>query len=325
MVQFYVLFLISIIYTLIAVYIDLKERIIPDFLNYIVILSCFILAVVESLVFQFILIVILSFAFAYILYKFGVWGGGDVKFFVGLNGLMFFMTGFKWLGVFYLFFGSAVLSIPLLIVIHFKELIELRKRFNVLETFKMAVSSSISSAAVASVMLFLKINFNLSLIVFILLLIIFFLIRIPFYLSLALLVIGFYFYGFEVFVFLVAALVISFVSIVLIQSFSITSNEILRKKVEVKNLKEGMIPANNLFIENGEVKELSLNEVISKYLKGEVVKPLITTSAEGLTENEIKELKKMKVKSIYVKESIPFAPFLGAGFVLMVFLWIALK
>ena len=325
MLQFYALLLISIVYASIAVYIDLKERIIPDLLNYAIITGCFVLSVAESLAFEFILIAAASFVFAYILYKLGVWGGGDVKFFVGLNGLMFFLAGFGWPGILYLFFASAVLSIPLLMVIHFKELIDLRKRFNVLETFKMAVSSSISSAAVASILLFLKINLNISLIVFILLLVVFFIVKIPFYLSLILLAAGFYFYGTTTLFFLAIALVLSFISITLIQAFSITSNEILRKKVEVKELKEGMIPANNLFIENGAVKELSLSEVISKSLKGEAAKPLITTNAEGITKSEIKELKRMKVKHISIKESFPFAPFLGVGFVFMVFLWIVLK
>ncbi len=325
MLQFYVLLLISIVYASIAVYIDLKERVIPDLLNYAVVMGGFILSVVESSAFDFILIAVASFVFAYILYKLGVWGGGDVKFFVGLNGLMFFLTGFGWQGILYLFFASAVLSIPLLIVIHFKELIDLRKRFNVLETFKMAVGSSISSAAVASILLFLKINLNISLIAFILLLVVFFIIKIPFYLGLILLAAGFYFYGMTTLFFLAIALVLSFISIVLIQAFSITSNEILRKEVEVKDLKEGMIPANNLFIENGVVKELGLSEVISKSLKGEAANPLITTNAEGITKSEIKELKRMKVKHISIKESFPFAPFLGVGFVFMVFLWIALR
>jgi Flp pilus assembly protein protease CpaA len=322
---FYALALVSLVYVSIAVYIDLKDRIIPDALNYLIILGCLAFSIIQNVILGFILIAAASFAFAYILYKLGVWGGGDVKFFVGLNGLMFFLTGFNWLGIFYLFFISAVLSIPLLIVIHFRELIELRKRFDIIKNFKSAVSSSISSAGVTSLLLFLRVNFNISFVVFILLLLVFFLVRIPIYLSVLLLIMGFYFYGLTVIAFLALALVLSFISIVLIQAFSITSKEILRKEVELKDLKEGMIPANSLFIENGIVKEFSLNEMINQALKGTIAKPLITTSAEGLTKEQIKELKSMKVKHISVKESFPFAPFLGVGFVCMVFLWIALK
>ncbi len=325
MLEFYALILISIAYALTAVYIDLKERVIPDWLNYLAVLACFALSIMTSSAFEFTIIAAASFVFAYVLYKLGVWGGGDVKFFVGLNSLMFFLTGFNWLGIIYLFFASAILSIPLLIVVHFRELIELRKKFNIIETFKQAASSSISSAAIASLLLFLRVNFNISVIVFILLLAVFFVLKIPFYLSVILLLGGLYFYGIVALEFLALALGISFVAIVLIQAFSITSRDILRKKIKIEDLKEGMIPADNLFVEKGVVKEISFFEMLNLSMKGIKPKPLITTNAEGLEKNEIKELKRMKVKQISVKESFPFAPFLAVGFFFMVFLWIVVK
>lgn len=87
-------FLLSILGLSIASYTDLKERIIPDWVSYGMIISGLALSAYESYTTQTILplawsagMTILVFVLAYIFWRAGAWAGGDVKIFTGLAAL----------------------------------------------------------------------------------------------------------------------------------------------------------------------------------------------------------------------------------------------
>jgi hypothetical protein len=84
-----------------------------------------------------------------------------------------------------------------------------------------------------------------------------------------------------------------------IHAFGIAKEKILRKTIAVKNLEEGMIPAEDVVIGKTKIADSRL--------------------ARGLTWSEIKGLKKVR-KSIKIKLSIPFVPILTLGMILLLLL-----
>jgi preflagellin peptidase FlaK len=101
------------------------------------------------------------------------------------------------------------------------------------------------------------------------------------------------------------------------------SKTLMRKPVAIKELEEGMIPAQTLVLRGKKVEilpELEIKKLIKQFVanNGKAVKQegkgiVSSRSAGGLTENEIKELKALLSKkkigpTLLVKESAPFVP-----------------
>jgi preflagellin peptidase FlaK len=82
-------------------------------------------------------------------------------------------------------------------------------------------------------------------------------------------------------------------------AFRIARKDVLRDFIQAKALEEGMIPAEAVVVKG---KRLAGPEL-----------------ARGLTHGEIKALKAAEVEGVWVKKSIPFVPVLAAGFFALVF------
>jgi hypothetical protein len=84
-----------------------------------------------------------------------------------------------------------------------------------------------------------------------------------------------------------------------INSFKIARESVLRTTVKTKDLEEGMIPAEDVYI--GKVKVAD------------------SRMADGLTAEEMRKLKKAR-KAIRVRLSIPFVPIILLGMILLMLL-----
>lgn len=87
----FLLFLISLTALIYASWTDFKSRIVPDWLNYLLLLAGLILHLVLSILssdyiffLSSIAAVVIAFAFSFLLWRMGVWAGGDVKLFTAL-------------------------------------------------------------------------------------------------------------------------------------------------------------------------------------------------------------------------------------------------
>ena len=100
---------------------DLKEKRIPDWLNAFFFLLALVLAWLQGVFSQSLVLALVSFAFAVVLFKLGVWAGGDAKFFASLSAFFpllgktsplalgaWFVSSVALLALFYLAWGSGV-------------------------------------------------------------------------------------------------------------------------------------------------------------------------------------------------------------------------
>lgn len=92
---------------------DLKSRIIPDWLNY----GSLVVAVAAALLAgrldaSYAAFVAAAFAFSWLLYKLGVWAGGDVKFFTAISAWFGLLKSTSPLLIVGAFTVSAILALP---------------------------------------------------------------------------------------------------------------------------------------------------------------------------------------------------------------------
>lgn len=111
-------------------------------------------------------------------------------------------------------------------------------------------------------------------------------------------------------------------------ALKILRKEGLRSEVKITELEEGMIPAEDIYNEGGEVSrddrdslEKAWESIKTLNLKIEKKKSLINTGAAGVTIEDIKHLKKMvddgKLEDkILITRAMPFAPAILLGFLL---------
>jgi prepilin signal peptidase PulO-like enzyme (type II secretory pathway) len=92
---------------------------------------------------------------------------------------------------------------------------------------------------------------------------------------------------------------LSFVLFFGIHAFRIAQENILRKTVKAKDLEEGMIPAENVYIGGIKVAD--------------------TKMARGLLPNEIEKIKRAR-KEMKIKLSIPFVPVITLGLIILLVL-----
>ena len=104
---------------------------------------------------------------------------------------------------------------------------------------------------------------------------------------------------------------ISLMIFVSISFFSIERKHVLRGKKSVAKLEEGDILAKNLIkIKNKFVfKEFSILSIPKNVV--------ISSSASGLEKKDIAKLKKLKIKRVEIKKSIPFVPVFTLGLLLL--------
>lgn len=316
-------FAIALVGLIIASYSDLKTREIPPLLPYSLIVIGFFLHGIESIttqepnIFFFtILVGVFSFLFANSLYKFGVWAGGDVKLFTGLGFILPTFGHFDFAPFF-------ILAISLLAIFPFltayvgyffirnpKAIKESKKHFKT--NFLRAVLSPVYVLSAYTLCQFLGISWIFAILIIPLL----YKARIyGLLIAIFLFFGGFYPDPTNIILSTFYILIASFVFFMGLASFRTASTHILREKIKVKALKEGMISAQDVSVRRGKAvfKEPTLLELMRPG------KNLIIDSrkARGLTRSEIRKLKKLKVKELIIKKSMPFVPVFTLGLIIL--------
>jgi len=321
---------------------DLKKRIVPDWLNYGAIAVAFALAAWLGLLSpEFAAGVATAFVFAYLLYRIGAWAGGDAKFFTGATAFLLLAvpaagaTGFATF-----FFNSICLSLPLVVFLHLKGLWGLRKEltglvkpalFNGVKTGLLGAAGGIAFVKAIGVLTGVLSQWVAYAIVFLVALAI----PLPVWLAAVVFAAGAFFDWQSAATLFAVAFAVGFAGFYFFKAFSLVSTKLLRKNVAAKDLREGMISAETIFLKDGKPvvrQRPSLAEAIkavgkldARALQAFLARPAgrivaDSSKARGLTEGEIKELKAAGVTSLETKESLAFAPILAAGWVASV-LW----
>ena len=354
-------FSISFILLAVATYTDLRERIVSDKITYSMIALGLLLHLFLSFLtddFGFILFsgiaTIGTFLGAMLLWKLGVWAGGDVKLFtglaalnpvnygvlrdlIGLNGALFASIHLPvfpfWLfvfSVFAMFPYGAMISLNGIAKnkdLSEKVFAEIKKRFVHLAAFSILVAGL--SAVVAAMRLD-------ALFVLPMLLAIGFL-RKKISAGVATVVFAFALYTDYVSALQGALMVfLPLLFLFLLLKLYFASREILAENVKITALEEGMISGETIVEEKGKVKRLEkagIGTIIKHFRNNNVdaVRRLIWPSgrilassraAGGLTEEQIRELKKLvnekKLENkLAVKKSVPFVPAVLIAYILL--------
>jgi len=123
---------------------------------------------------------------------------------------------------------------------------------------------------------------------------------------------------------------------ILLMLFFLSRTKVLRRDVLVENLEEGEIPSKTIVARKGKIailEEFSIGKLIKHLMNNnlevfnQASKPeervvVSSTSAAGLTEEQLKELKELAkkgliAKKIEVKETAPFVPAILIGYLLL--------
>lgn len=342
--------LLIIFFVALALYFDLKSRTLPDELNFFFTFLAISLVILQYefdvyfLVSAYLPFFIFNMAFAYLLYKVGVWAGGDVKFFTALMAAMPLYSAYKPYAALSVFLTSAALLLPITFIYYVKEILLFKGELH--KIFVESIIGAGRNAVVSFSIIFLIgriYDLSSSYLLVIAIIILSFFIRIPFKIALPLFLVGFIFFRLNDFLALLlflffAALFLHFMR----AAFHLVSDKVLTKEVSVKHLREGEIPAQTYYVSDGRLRVWSPGDAWRNVLgilkaggrlkfsnalgmlkpKGRMVVDAL--KARGVLPEEIKELKRLGVKQILVKESLPFAPVVAAAFLVYKY-WDALS
>ncbi|MFH1106446.1 MAG: A24 family peptidase [Candidatus Micrarchaeota archaeon] len=324
-----------------ASFTDLKSREIPDWLNYGFLLVGAGLALYlngPGALLGLFAVVLAWFCFAYAVYRLGAWAGGDVKFFSAMAPYAFVFGG-DWLSFLPVFMASAVLLVPLLVLIHFRDVWRLKGEILgvAVKGLFPAFSGGISSYVFLSVVGFAGVVFSGNFWLMALLVVAFLLFRPPVLASAVLFALSVAFLRFDA-ALLLWLFALSFAFSLLPGLFKLFSAKVLRYDAKIADLGEGDVPAETILLKDGKIvrwNPLDLKAMVGLLKAGggkgsSGVFGLLamarrgfapggrvladSLSAGGLSAAEIKELKRAGVKWLRVKRVIPFAPVLAAGF-----------
>jgi len=342
-------FFISLFFLATATFTDLKQRIVPDKLNYAMLALGIILHVAQGFLEASILPVAfciagiaIAFGFAWLLWKAGVWAGGDVKLMIAIAALnpinpnilnAFGITSPSIqlpIFVISLFIFSVFAMLP---YGAFISAVKLQKNHEQKKAFlldaRKKIFSTIEYCFAIIGMGFILMYFNLPV-----------LLDIPLLFAFGLLRKRVLQVGIAVAVFAFALLqdmtaslqwlfllLFFFLGVWLLFKLYFLSKTLLRKKVNVSNLEEGMIVSETFIESNGTVSkapEIQIKNVInylkqnrlhelSDYLNPKGRRIVSSARAAGLSLEEIKELqalaKEKKIgENVSISESVPFVP-----------------
>ena len=345
-----------------ATYTDFKERIVANRLTFGLIAMGIALHFADALAnaqmlifYETIFAVIATFVFAYALYHFGVWAGGDVKLFTAiaaLNPINYAFLGGA-LGISAPLLGTIALPLfPLTLFVfsvlamlpyglalsingirknaELKKIIlpEIRERLLHIAEFAVAVG------ALNAIFIQLKWNPYLVLIVLIAMAFLPKIARIA--LDIVLVAAALFFDAYALAFDFIALFAVVSAIYLLLKLYVVGRDEAMRKKIKITALEEGMIVAENIVSRNGKiirVKPLGFGELWD-YFRGMNMRALsermrirgkIIASARnagGVSEKEIVELKKLvkqgKLKNeICIKMSVPFVPAVLIAFIVL--------
>ena len=355
----YVAIIVSIIGLLVATYTDLKERIVKNKLNFGLAGAGLLIYAIQSIytasifpIFYSFFGLCLGFFFGWILWKIGVFAGGDVKLFMALGALnpftpallkypllvnysfpIFPITLFVYSLFAFLPYGMAVLI--------YKISRRTQDRKKIFSDLKSKTLLSIGSAIIISTIHTITIYFTGApqfIPEAIAIIIIIFAVekagKFKKYLYTATIIIGIYanYYLYLQILIGVAIIVVVFYGILRLM---LSSRILLSSKIKVSDIEEGMIPAKSL-IKKGKkyvwIEGLSLKKMIDYALKGRTAEIISekneivsANKARGFTIQEAQELKMLSKKgliekSITIKDSMPFVPAMLISYIMCLLL-----
>lgn len=299
------------------------------------------------------IVTIATFIASYILWKLGVWAGGDVKAFTALAALnpinYVFLQNFFGLQnellaaialpifplTLFMFSIFAMLPYGAMLGLNgLKEKKELRQQ--TFSDFKQkAISSTKFSGAIVGISQILLLFGITQLLVLPIILVLGFIKgKIQTILLIALFLIGLYFGRVNAIIQFIVLLIFFVVIYAILKLFSLSRSEILKKEVKIQELEEGMIPAYGLYETNGEIAKfegLGMGKLIN-YIRNnslaliqQELKPkgkeiISNRRAAGISLEEIEQLKKLSKEkkipeSITVKLSAPLIPAVFIAFI----------
>ncbi len=296
-----------------ASYTDLKETIVPDWLNYLLIAFGILYhAYLSAITASFVPIGLslmgtaLAFAFAYLLWRIGAWAGGDVKLFTALGALT---PGTNLLLPFVILINSVAISFPFLVAYIFAKTVFQKRLHKVFRGMLLhGTEQGLLLGAFSAGFLYLLpdgLAWASALLVAVAFLL-------PPYLryGLALLI------GIPALASYSQALPIFAASAAIAlfwQAISYGREHALRQRIPLSRIREGMIAAETVYAKGGKAavfhpswrQKLSLFEpkhtIVSAY------------QAAGIGKGDIAKLKKYGVRSLWIKEGMPLVPLLFFG------------
>jgi Flp pilus assembly protein protease CpaA len=346
--------IISIIGLLAATITDLKERIVPNKLNFGLTVIGLIIFGIQSIVDVNVWPIMYSFFgmcfgffFGWILWKFGVFAGGDVKLFMALGALNPFTPALLKIDMFTnislpifpitLFLYALLAFLPYGLFVVFCKLLKNKKeRKKITKELKkkslLAIHSSFFISGILIITSFFTTNYFF-LLVTIFLTTIFWskLNEKKKYLTIITIILGIII-NFIQFIESFIIITIILVGVYGIIRLLFLMKPLLSKKVKIEKLEEGMIPSKTLVLRGKKViqkEPLKLKEILfllKNNKKIEHEKEIVSAiKARGVTLEEIKELKKLAKKgfipkTILVKDTIPFVPTILLGYLISLLL-----
>lgn len=360
--------LIAIVACLYASYSDLKWGIIPNKLTFPLIaigiilnsVYAFMVGEIWSIVMCLVITGII-FALGYIFWKIGAWAGGDVKLFTALAALLPFspvLVSYKILGVHFPVEGAypfpltliinSILSVFPFILMYVVYVILKTKRHLIDELLspikeykeKFVLTLVITSSVTITMFITKEIRFQIIIISLILVYLLSMIIsKLPNRVKavvVSLVVVASLFYNFNITIYSIILLYISITILGIIRKLLFSVNkEALQDEYSLEELKEGMIPAHNLYLRDDEVyvdDKTLVNKILEAIQTKDMSllttppgKNLIANLAAGLTPDDIELLKKLheegKISNKFrVKRGVPFAPSIFIGLLISLFI-----
>ncbi len=341
----------SIIGLLIATYTDLKERIVPNKLNFGLAGIGLIIFGTQSIITNSFMPIawslfgmVFGFCFGWVLWKLGVFAGGDVKLFMALGALnpftpMLFEIIPKEtiLPIFpiSLFINSLIGFMPYgITIIAYKLMKNKKERKKIFSEVKEktieALHTSLLIAGAYPIAMIFTENYLVRVGIIFGILIIWNLLRErKKFLTILFIIVGVWF-NHLLFLEVLGTMIFMLVIFFGIIKIMFSARRLLSEEKSIQELEEGMIPKNSLVWEGKRVveKKESFMRIVKKISEGKFGKEkeiISSKKARGLTEEEIKELKKLSKKglikkSIKIKDSMPFVPAILFGYAISLIL-----
>lgn len=360
---------IAIVACLYASYSDLKRGIIPNKVTFPLIAIGIILNGIYAFTIGNIWFIIICavvtgviFALGYLFWKMGAWAGGDVKLFTALAALVpfnpilisyqVFQVPFPVIGIYpfplTVIINSILSILPFLLIYVFYVVVKTKPHLidelisPVKTDYKKNIVLTLVITSAVTLAYFISQQFRIQLIIIILILIYLLSLvisKLPNYVKAVLVSVvtaAAIFYNPKITIISIVVLFISIIIIEIIKKLLTTvSKEALQDEYPLKKLKEGMIPAYNLYQRDDKVyvDDKSFTDKIKDSFKTRDLsiltappgKRLVGTLAAGLSTDDIQILKQLhhegKISSKFrVKKGVPFAPSILIGLLISLFI-----
>lgn len=360
---------IAIVACLYASYSDLKRGIIPNKVTFPLIAIGIILNGIYAFTIGNIWFIIICavvtgviFALGYLFWKMGAWAGGDVKLFTALAALVpfnpilisyqVFQVPFPVIGIYpfplTVIINSILSILPFLLIYVFYVVVKTKPHLidelisPVKTDYKKNIVLTLVITSAVTLAYFISQQFRIQLIIIILILIYLLSLvisKLPNYVKAVLVSVvtaAAIFYNPKITIISIVVLFISIIIIEIIKKLLTTvSKEALQDEYPLKELKEGMIPAYNLYQRDDKVyvDDKSFTDKIKDSFKTRDLsiltappgKRLVGTLAAGLSTDDIQILKQLhhegKISSKFrVKKGVPFAPSILIGLLISLFI-----